>query len=61
MARWQYSVRSSSIGLVTLYKSLRLLIFLDRLDEMPLLEPPLEEKDKGEVKLISDWGGVTSS
>jgi hypothetical protein len=56
----QYSVTSSSTGLVTLYKSSRLIIFLGGLRGLPLLELPLEEEDKGEVEFIGDCGGVTS-
>ena len=58
VVRWQYSVTSSSIRLVTSYKSSRLLIFLGK---VPLLEFPLEEKEEEEkeVELISVYRDVT--
>jgi hypothetical protein len=49
VAKWQYSVRSSSIGLVISYKSSRLLIFLGGLGGLSLLELLLEEDDEGKV------------
>ena len=58
IAWWQYSVTLSLIGLVTSYKSSRLLIFLGGLCELPLLELPLEKKDKDKVELIGDYKGV---
>jgi len=69
VARRQYNITSLLIELVTLHKSLRILIFLSGLDGVPLLELPLEkeeelkeeeeEVEKGEDELISVCGDVT--
>jgi hypothetical protein len=48
-----------SIGLVTSYKSLRLLICFGGLGGIPLLELSLEEEEEEEVEFIGVCGGVT--
>jgi len=56
VARWQYSVTSSSIELVTSYKSSRLFIFLSGHGGVPLHELPLEEEEEEEEEREEIWG-----